>query len=308
MSIESGPIGQSEEFLESQPPSREKRRGLLKGARFALMMFLASLFPTAARASKLEDMFPVKEAVTALILREAGRKVERAESRRVQAEALRATREANEGFYFPFPDQPRFLIEKPKIECFGYGWYRSRMEDYAKGIVARILQKVFGGSAVASLERVRRETAERQELRENPEVAQQTIPPPATIVRENVEVSPSFVIINDHKSLQTYLNRFGWGRFGRSIGLDFEKLKTVVVGDIVFRDAATQQESTFTAIGASEGVREFDVSAFLGIRGARYRARNTNEENWLRAIASFANNAEIVLNEVTRQEVPEFEE
>lgn len=260
---------------------------------YSLITLLGSYLPK-FKAAKAE--FPLKEVATAIVLGKAKSELERIENENLKKSSLKATREANKKFTFSFPKEPRFLVEKITIEGdYGYGYFPDLIDKMLK----RNLENTFSGSSVVSLEKVRKEAEERRELRKEPEVKQETIPPSGTIERENVEVEGNFKLIRSRQELQAYLG--AWGYRIDLAGFNFEKIKTLAVGEITFRDPKSQKENTLGVIGGSTAYTELDLGALLH-QGIFIRERVSKEEQEIiDALNNALSNGMTVLSEKEKE-------
>lgn len=156
---------------------------------------------------------------------------------------IRHTRNANKNVQFDdLLENQLFLVETNEdINSF----FNRDDEIVAKGLIKQLVKEVFKGKSVASIEKVRKETAERQELRANEEIDQNSLPDKRTIKREGIEIDFGFQVdIKSHRlsddsieeDLKDAIREFTLS------STDVEFVTAMTHGTLIFRDAATQTE------------------------------------------------------------------
>ena len=258
----------------------------------------AAVFLTASEATAQS----LKDILGAIVVEGGKRLAESEEREKIGKETLKQTRKLNENFELEMPQNPNILLNDLEIRVGGYSysWGFSEHSKAIAGLIQNRSQGVFGGSSVVSMEKVREETAEREELRENPEVDQSTIPKRGTIKREDMELDAAFDIITSRKDLDVFFNRFGISF--NSQGLDLEKTKSLVLGSLTFRDPATQLERNFMVFGGALDYRRFNFSTVLGGRGMRLQEQtNDRERQYYKAIFNALDNGAKVLKELEQK-------
>lgn len=138
-----------------------------------------------------------------------------------------------------------------------------------QGIASNELVRALGLAGIKtaeSLERVREETSERKELRENEEVDKETLPPPATIKREDYQLSINVYGIQSRNDMKLFaINPF---RHFDLLSLNYFELtkETSMVGIVVkIVDRKTEVAACVVgSIGSSSETTNMEIGAFGG--------------------------------------------
>ncbi|MEM2145966.1 MAG: hypothetical protein QW279_11440 [Candidatus Jordarchaeaceae archaeon] len=299
---------QESTFSEKKSESREEETGLRKiretrreFLRRAVEVLLGSglVFLTAPNKTAADGLRKILEYFTWKGVEKLTESEERERLRRV---TLEHTKTVNQNFELQIPQNPRILLENFQVTVGGrgYAWHLPAHHQVIAKLIESDLQSVFGGASVVSLDKVREETAERRELRENAEVDQSTIPPSGTIKREDMELDVVIDLIENERDLRAYFRQWGWPFKG--FNLDFKRIKLLAIGVLTFREPATQLEHSLIIFGGSVIYSQSEFERALGRYFLNLEERvDDQEQQYYKAIFSALNNAAIVLQELKKK-------
>ncbi|PIS13415.1 MAG: hypothetical protein COT67_01875 [Candidatus Tagabacteria bacterium CG09_land_8_20_14_0_10_41_14] len=244
--------------------------------------------PTEAEAGGL------KEVIIGAVATKAAEDIAEQQAQKAAQDSLEASERLNEDVELGIGPDDRLLIDDRDIEILGTT-YNSR-GDLQKGLRSSLLHifSSLGLKSVTSRAQLEQESRERARARANIEIAPETIPEPATIEREDIEVTPTLKVVHSRKDLEAII---GWGRNIFSLsGFDIEKAKTVVVLDVTFWDNRTGVAAgTISVLGNEADFKNVLVGG-LSVGGIRLR-RDDDRGREGRAISVALGNLERVLKD-----------
>jgi len=242
--------------------------------------------PTEAEAGGL------KEVIIGAVATKAAEDIAEQQAQKAAQDSLEASERLNEDVELGIGPDDRLLIDDRDIEILGTT-YNSR-GDLQKGLRSSLLH-IFSSLGLKSVtSRAQLEQESRERARANIEIAPETIPEPATIEREDIEVTPTLKVVHSRKDLEAII---GWGRNIFSLsGFDIEKAKTVVVLDVTFWDNRTGVAAgTISVLGNEADFKNVLVGG-LSVGGIRLR-RDDDRGREGRAISVALGNLERVLKD-----------
>jgi len=184
------------------------------------------------------------------------------------------TKKLNEGSFdlqysnFQKDDKKRVYLKR--IDFSGNFW-GDVVQDSSRYLIEKSLVNL-GFKTVQNVNEIRQETAERDEMRNNNEVNQSTLPASKTIEREDYELFCTIYSLKTRKDFELFaLYKFSlWGIYG----LDIEKSRSTIGIVFKFVDNTTQtSEYIVRSVGQTESIDELEVGG-LGI----YYQKNENKD------------------------------
>ncbi|MCS7223804.1 MAG: hypothetical protein NZ959_04520 [Armatimonadetes bacterium] len=144
--------------------------------------------------------------------------------------------DANAGVSLKIPRKSRVLIRSVSVIVDGVA--DPSLQAFAEPLIRSVLSSA-GFSVVASAKEVMREASEREWERASPEIHKGSLPPPGTILRENVEVTVTVHLVRSSKQMAAVLGELARQRINIG-GFLIRKKQTGAIVFAQFVDNVTQ--------------------------------------------------------------------